>query len=161
MNYVLKYRILTTEELKELENEFIQFLVVHGLLGDEWEKLNKENPNEAIELVEIFSDTVLEKVYDSISYLEFRDTNVIVLLAFSAEGIEQIRIQQKNPFELDLSNWQGLTAAFNSPEKLDAFHGKKHYTINKNNEVHSFVSQGFVPSTSDFWKQIKEYIVPN
>jgi hypothetical protein len=84
-----------------------------------------------------------------------------VLLAFSADGIEQIRIQQKNPFELDLSNWQGLTAAFNSPEKLDAFYGKKHYTINKNNEVHSFVSQGFVPSTSDFWKQIKEYIVPN
>ncbi len=161
MNYSLKYRILTTEELKELEKEFIQFLVVHGILGDEWKKLNEENPNEAIELVEIFSDTVLEKVYSEICYLEFKTKDLLILLAYSHNQVEQIRIQAKGSKEIDLMNWQGFTAAMNSLEKLDAFYGKKELLSLRNESIHAYVTQGFIPVNKLFWDQMKSFIAPN
>jgi len=161
MNYLLKYRILTTDELKELEKEFIQFLVVHGILGDEWKKLNEENPNEAIELVEIFSDTVLEKVYSGINYLEYRTKDLLILLAYSEDQIEQIRIQAKDSNNIDFLNWQGFTAAMNSLEKLDAFYGKKELSSLRNESIHEYVSQGFIPADKVFWEQMKSFIAPN
>ena len=33
-----KYRILNEEELKELEGEFVQFLIVQGIDNDKWAK---------------------------------------------------------------------------------------------------------------------------
>jgi len=161
MNYLLKYRILTTDELKELEKEFIQFLVVHGILGDEWKKLNEENPNEAIELVEIFSDTVLEKVYSGINYLEYRTKDLLILLAYSEDQIEQIRIQAKDSNNIDFLNWHGFTAAMNSLEKLDAFYGKKELSSLRNESIHEYVNQGFTPADKSFWEQMKSFIAPN
>ena len=38
----MKYRCLTDEELKELEPEFKQFLIVNHVHAEEWEELNKK-----------------------------------------------------------------------------------------------------------------------
>ena len=35
----MKYRRLTIDELKELEQEFIQFLINNGIEGNDWEKI--------------------------------------------------------------------------------------------------------------------------
>ena len=161
MSYTLKYRILSTEELAALEEEFKQFLIVHGVFGEEWKKMNEENPDEAIELVEIFSDTVLEKVYSGINYLEFRTKDLLILLAYSEDKIEQIRIQAKGSTEIDLLNWQGFTAAMNSLEKLDAFYGKKVLLSLRNESIHEYVNQGFTPADKSFWEQMKSFIAPN
>ncbi len=161
MSYTLKYRILSTEELAALEEEFKQFLIVHGVFGEEWKKMNEENPDEAIELVEIFSDTVLEKVYSGINYLEFRTKDLLILLAYSEDKIEQIRIQAKGSTEIDLLNWQGFIAAMNSLEKLDAFNGKKVLLSLRNESIHAYVTQGFIPVDKLFWDQMKSFIAPN
>lgn len=161
MSYIMKYRILSAEELAALEEEFKQFLIVHGVFGEEWKKMNEENPDEAIELVEIFSDTVLEKVYSGISYLEYRSKELFILLAFSDDLVEQIRIQPKESKDIDLSNWMGLTSAMGSLEKLDAFFGKKQLDTSKNEAIHVFVNQGFIPAEKSFWEQMKSFITPN
>ena len=161
MSYTMKYRILSAEELTALEEEFKQFLIVHGVFGEEWKKMNEENPDEAIELVEIFSDTVLEKVYSGISYLEYRSKELLILLAFSDGLVEQIRIQPKESKEIDLSNWIGLTSAMSSLEQLDAFFGKKQLDTSKSEAIHVFVNQGFIPSEESFWEQMKRFIIPN
>ena len=68
----MKYRILSQEELELLEDDLKAFLIVNGIHGDEWREMNKSNPVKAVELVELFSDTVLQKVYDKIRFIEHR-----------------------------------------------------------------------------------------
>ena len=57
----MKYRYLTPEELQLFEDELIQFLIVNGIDGPEWEKINKTNPDKARELVGLFSDVVIHR----------------------------------------------------------------------------------------------------
>jgi len=45
----MKYRILTADELVHFEEELKQFLIVNGVHGDEWEKMNRETPERAVE----------------------------------------------------------------------------------------------------------------
>ena len=71
----MKYRMLTADELVPFEEELKQFLIVNGVHGDEWEQMNRDTPEKAIELVELFSDTVLQKVYEKIEFLEFRSVD--------------------------------------------------------------------------------------
>ncbi len=50
--------MLTEEELNVLSEDFTQFLVVQGIDDESWRKMNLENKEKAIQIVEIFSDTV-------------------------------------------------------------------------------------------------------
>ena len=79
----MKFRMLTEEELECFEQEFKQFLIVNGVEAKEWEKMNVSNNEKAIQFVELFSDTVLQKVYGKIKYLEHR--NDIFLSGFQVQ----------------------------------------------------------------------------
>jgi hypothetical protein len=155
MSYQRKYRILTSDELQELDPEFKQFLIVHGIFDEEWRRINIENPDYAIELVEIFSDTVLEKVYSKISFLEFREKELLIALSFTEAYVEQIRLHQKENCDVDFLNptlWAEPTFPIS---EIDAFFGKKPIKTSKNEEIHFFVEQGFVIAESDFWAKLK------
>jgi hypothetical protein len=161
MSYQRKYRVLTSDELQELDPEFKQFLIVHGIFDEEWRRINIENPDYAIELVEIFSDTVLEKVYSKISFLEYREKELLIALSFTEAYVEQIRLQQKNNCDVDFLN----PALWSEPTfpiwAIDAYLGKKPIKTSKNEEIHSFVEQGFVIAESDFWSLLKQVIQPS
>lgn len=66
----MKYRCLTDEELKELEQEFKHFLITNSVYTEEWEKLNKTKDKKVQQLVEMFSDIVLGKALKNIKYVE-------------------------------------------------------------------------------------------
>ena len=57
----MKYRCLTSEELKELEQELKHFLIANHVYTEEWAALNKKKDKRVQELIELFSDVVLEK----------------------------------------------------------------------------------------------------
>ena len=67
----MRFRNLNKTELEALSEELVQFLVVQGIDDDLWREMNQKNPEKAIELVALFSDTVLEKVYSKVRYLRF------------------------------------------------------------------------------------------
>ncbi|MEY4571824.1 MAG: hypothetical protein RLZ10_1035 [Bacteroidota bacterium] len=161
MSYQRKYRILSSDELQELDPEFKQFLIVHGIFDEEWRKINIENADYAIEMVEIFSDTVLEKVYSKISFLEYREKEVLIALSFTETYVEQIRLQQKENCNIDFLN-PTLWIEPNFPiSEIDAYYGKKLIKSSKNEEIHSFIEQGFVIAESDFWSNLKQVIQPS
>ena len=66
----MKYRLLTDEELKELEEDFKHFLITNHVYNEEWIQLNKTNDKKVKELVELFSDIVFEKALSKIIFLE-------------------------------------------------------------------------------------------
>ena len=68
----MKYRKLTLEELKELKEDFIQFLSANGIPGPDWEKMKQDEPEKAEKLIELFSDIIFDKTLEKVEYLEFK-----------------------------------------------------------------------------------------
>ena len=90
----MKYRILTNEELSHLAEDFKQFLIVSGVHAEEWEEMNKTDILKAVQIVEIFSDTVLQKVYEKIKFVEFRSENSCIVFDCQEDKLELISIDR-------------------------------------------------------------------
>jgi hypothetical protein len=70
-----KYRVLSLEELKELEKEFIEYLVLNGIEANDWDRLKRDLPQDAEKVIELFSDVVFEKIMRDTRFLEWRDVS--------------------------------------------------------------------------------------
>ena len=47
----MKYRMLKADELSALEGDLKAFLIVNGIDGSIWERINNEEPEKAVKLV--------------------------------------------------------------------------------------------------------------
>jgi len=151
----MKYRCLSDEELEHLAEDLKHFLIVNGIHADEWEHMNKVKPTKAIELVELFSDTVLEKVYSNIAYLEHRTVDTCLVFHFTESKIELISIQGKKDAMIDLSTPENIHAALvNKGEKLSFFQTEKSYSKPRNEEIHQMIEQGCFVSSREFWNAL-------
>ncbi len=68
----MKFRRFNKEELLDLEKEFARFLASQAIPADEWEKIKAEKPQQANDLIDIFSDMVFEQILDKVEYLELK-----------------------------------------------------------------------------------------
>ena len=92
----MKYRCLTDEELKELEEDFKHFLIANAIYDDDWVKINKTDQKKAQQLVAMFSDMVMDKALKNIRFLEHITTDGINAFFCNDEEIVLIGITTKN-----------------------------------------------------------------
>ena len=137
-----KYRSLTLEELKSMEKEFVDFLVLNGIPGDDWVKLKSSDPDKAEGICEAFSDVVFTKILKNCRYIErhapkqvvsiFCDDNKMFLMGLDA------------PMEIDFtdkSNIDNLKA--NPPTGLQTVKSEKEYTKEREVEIWEMLNNGF------------------
>jgi hypothetical protein len=154
----MRFRILNDEELKALEQEFIQFLVVNHVYAEEWKQINQSEPDKAIQLVELFSDQVLLKVYEKIQYLEFRSKDSLILFYCGNQKIALISVQSKDD-KIDLSTAESIHEALTSQvENLTFFKNERVYTMTREDEIHRLIDKGCIVSTADFWNAMNEAV---
>jgi len=147
----MKYRMLSADELLHFEEDLKQFLIVNGVHGDDWEQMNSETPEKAIELVALFSDTVLQKVYEKIEFLEFRSVDSCLVFHCLSDRSLLIAIQHTQP-NLDLSSPETIHVALTGDlSKLNFFRSEKKHQGSREEEVHQLIEQGCVPSEASFW----------
>ena len=156
----MKYRILSDEELSHLEGDLKAFLIINGIEGDTWKKMNAEEPEKAMALIELFSDKVLETIYEKIDYLEFRTNDSCLVFHLGEKEQSLISIQKKNPeSNVDLSTPDGIHDALkNHFNALDFFTSKRSYTQEREAEIHTLINQGCVLSTKEFWSALVEVL---
>lgn len=154
----MKYRILTSEELTHLEEELKQFLIVNHVYKEEWEKINQEDPIKAVELVELFSDYVFQKVYEKIKFLEHRSPESCLVFSCKSDSLALIAIQRKSD-AVDLSTPESIhDALVNHPSELQFFTNEKPYTQTRELEIHQMVETGCVNSSEAFWMSLEKLI---
>lgn len=152
----MKYRMLSDEELEIFEEDLKQFLIVNGVHGDEWEAMNKSQPEKAIELVGLFSDSVLQKVYEKIKFIEHRSEKSCMVFNLLEDKIDLISINAKDD-TVDLSTPEGVhNALISQTDKLTFFQSTKLYSKVRELEVHEMLMQGCVNSSEAFWMQLKK-----
>ncbi len=99
----MKYKRLTTEELKTLEPEFIHFLAAAQITGPDWEKMKKNERSKAEELIDVFSDMVYEKVLGKINFLEYREKQTLNIYNCTADQIILVGLRVNEHSKLDLT----------------------------------------------------------
>lgn len=156
----MKYRILSDEELSHLEGDLKAFLIINGIEGETWKKMNEEEPEKALALIELFSDKVLETIYEKINYLEFRTSDSCLVFHLGEKEQSLISIQKKNSASsVDLSTPEGIHDALkNHFAELEFFTSKRNYTQEREAEIHTLINQGCVLSTPEFWSALVEVI---
>lgn len=155
----MKYRVLSDEELQHLEGDLKAFLIINGVHGEEWAELNQKEPQKALELVELFSDQVLQTVYEKVKFLEHRTPDSCLVFHFGENEQELIAIQKKPGSAADLSSVDGIHKALTkTPGDLSFFTSKKNYNDSREMEIHQLISQGAVLSDAVFWNSLKEVL---
>lgn len=155
----MKYRILSDEELQHLEGDLKAFLIINGVHGEEWAELNQKEPQKALELVELFSDQVMQTVYEKVKFLEHRTPDSCIVFHFGENEQELIALQKKPGSAVDLSSVDGIHEALTKmPKDLSFFTSKKNYKDSREMEIHQLIEQGAVLSDAVFWNSLKEIL---
>ena len=154
----MRYRMLSQEELELLEEDLKAFLIVNGIHADEWEQMNTAAPEKAIELVELFSDTVLQKVYENLRFIEHRTTRSCMVFNLKPDRIELISINATAD-TVNLSTPNSIHDALsNSAKQLTVFKTEKAYSKVREDEIHELLEQGCVNSSEAFWYQLEKVL---
>ncbi|WP_300662447.1 DUF6495 family protein [Fluviicola sp.] len=155
----MKYRILSDEELQHLEGDLKAFLIINGVHAEEWEKLNQEEPEKALALVELFSDQVFQTIYEKIHFLEHRSPESCLVFRFLKDEQELIAIQRNPDSSLDLSSTEGIHLALSQHLKeLSIFTSKRAFGQEREQEIHQLIEQGAILSSEEFWNSLQEIL---
>lgn len=152
---MVKYRFLTDEELKGFEEEFKHFLIANGLHAEEWEKMNSENPDKAIEIVGLFSDLILDKVYDKTNYILHTSPKALKAFKFNKENAVLIGVDYKGEGELPEAGVIEFIAN-NAADMLIYGTSKSFSEENRNKELHFLVKHGAVVTDEKVFEYLAE-----
>lgn len=154
----MKYRMLTTEEMEIFNEDFKHFAIANGVSNEEWVEMNKSDKELATKLVELFSDTVLQKVYEKIKFIEHRSTSSCLVFRLNEDDIDLISLNAKGD-KVDLSTAESIhDALVNQPQELSMFRSKKKYAKVREEEIHEMLTQGCVNSSEAFWMMLEKVI---
>tara|TARA_B100000795_G_C22802949_1_gene442940 strand:+ start:863 stop:1327 length:465 start_codon:yes stop_codon:yes gene_type:complete len=146
---MVKYRFLTDEELKELETEFKQFMISNGLHDDEWRAINKNTPKKAKEIVGMFSDLILEKVFAQTKYLLHHSNDKIKVFYFTAEKAVMIGLDFEGEAIIPKDELIAFVKA--NVGKFQIYTASKSYeTGDRNNEIFALVKNG-AEKVDEYW----------
>tara|TARA_B100001287_G_C22686052_1_gene533701 strand:- start:3401 stop:3901 length:501 start_codon:yes stop_codon:yes gene_type:complete len=153
----MRFRKLSKIELEALSEELIQFLVVQGIDDDLWRDINKNYPQKAEELVALFSDTVLQKVYAKVQYLSFISEQVFSIFKIQDEEIVAIVIKNKSKtlaFK-DLQSVLDRTSKnTNDYEVLTATRSLGNKILD---EIHTLSENGCLVADEELWQYFKKF----
>lgn len=141
------YRKLSLEELNEMEKEFIDFLVLNGITGDDWVKLKVTNPEKAEGICDAFSDVVFTKILKNIRYIERHAAKQIVTIYCDDNQMSLLGLDVPDDIDIDLTNpEQFKTLKSNPPKGLRTLKSSKQYSKPRETELWDMLNDGFFVS---------------
>jgi len=149
---MLKYRALNIEELQSLEKEFVDFLVLNGIMHDDWIKMKGDDPGAAQKMTELFSDVVWESILRNTKYIDFRSAHSIKCFQCLDDKIILVGMDSS---ETDMS-----TSAFTKlqtqdfPDDVVAFTTEKKYNKVRELEIFEMLDWGCEISEGQLFKEL-------
>lgn len=148
-----KYRALTTEELQEMEKEFVDFLVINGVTADDWVRLKEEEKDKAEGIVDAFSDMVLETILQQVHYLEIRSSHDLKTFQCGAEGMTLMGLRAPEHLAIDFRDETFLqNALLQPPAELELYTTTKTYSEPRELEIFKLTEQGCAVTDGKLFK---------
>jgi hypothetical protein len=149
----LSFRKLTEDELEELKDEFVQYLVANGVDADLWEQYKKDELEKADLFVQQFSNLVLQKSLEKVEYLEHRTPSDLKLFYCGKEVIDLIALKSS---VVDLTN----LAEFNAEDfkNIEIFKATKPYTKKREVELFELTKKGCQITSHMLYDLLKQMV---
>ena len=150
-----KYRLLTPEELKGLEKDFVDYLVVNGIVADDWVKMKNEDPAAAQKVIDLFSDVVFEKILRGIEFLEIYEKQRVRTFKCAADEIHMITMEAENALA-DFTNPSYISSAMaNPPDDLLVYQTEKPYNKERELEIFDMIENGCLVSNGNLYNALE------
>ena len=147
--------MLSIEELKELEKEFVEYLILNGIEADDWKSLKKDNPLDAEKVIELFSDVVFENIMRKTRFLEWRSAKELKSLQCLDGKFIVIGLNLSKVDKADLTNNEYLKNALNSPpSNIEVYTTELKYDQKRELEIFNLIEKGFVISDGSLFKTL-------
>ncbi len=138
-----KYRLLSHEELREFKEEFIEYLVVNGITGEEWAKIKDEKPKEAVKIMDLFSDVIFEAVMRKIEYLEIRTANEVQTFQCAAKKLTMVGMKIDAQSDIDFTKPEDVEKAMKQPPgDIEVYSASRDYKSEREQELFSMTENG-------------------
>ena len=149
----MSFRKLTEEELEELKDEFIQYLVANGVDADLWKQYKKDEPEKAEIFIQQFSNVVLQKSLEKIEYLEHRTSSDLKLFYCGKERIDLIALKSS---VVDLTKM----AEFHAEDfkNIEIFKATKPYSKNREVELFELTKKGCQITSHMLYDLLKQMV---
>lgn len=148
-----KYRNLTQEELVSFEPEFVKYLVVNGIVAEDWEKMKAENPEKAEQIVDIFSDVILEGVLRKIQFIEIRQKNYVQTIQCLPDKMIMFAMSCKDK-SYDMRTFIDTASSGLNVDLFELHHGEMGYNAEREGIIFDYVQKGFEVSDGNLFKTL-------
>ena len=154
----MRFRNLTNTELEALSEELVQFLVVQGIDDDLWREMNQKSPEKAIELVALFSDTVLEKVYSKVRYLSFISEQIFSVFKIDGGTMHAVVLKNKasNSAFKDLQHVIEISTS-KTAVPYEVMSATRELDEKILDEIHRLTEQGCLVADQELWMHFERY----
>lgn len=152
----MKYRRLTIEELQNLEQRFIQFLVANTITGADWTKLKADEPEQASRLIDIFSEMMFETSLKKVQYLKLREPKEIKVFRCDVDKIVLMGLVADEKTPVDFTKLVDLKEIMNYTEGLSIYRNEKTYDGNREQEVFKMMETGSLISDSQLFDLLEK-----
>lgn len=161
-----KYRSLTIDELEELKDDFIRFLAAQSITGEDWEDIQKNDPDRQEKLIDHFSDIVLEKTLHNVKFLEHRSKRRILFFQFfehkaSLTGIE-FEIDPVFPLDESFELKQLVDLLEDKNVNYSLLQGDRDYETDRKMEIFQTIQQGAqISPNEDLFNFVLKFVEEN
>lgn len=137
----MKYKFLSDGELRLLENELLQFLIVNGIDGSEWQRINSNEPEKAMDLVGLFSDLVWQRSLEKAEFGDIITDKQYLIFQFGKKKVEMFGLRSKAT--INASSLSDFVIHMKSnPIDVELMHQTKSYNMSREEEIFSMINNG-------------------
>ncbi|HLW39219.1 MAG TPA: DUF6495 family protein [Brumimicrobium sp.] len=151
----MKYARLSISDLKDLEDEFVKFLILNGIAADDWEKLKKEENEKAELIIDQFSDAVWEGILRKTDLLELR-RNDFLTLCYTKENLLYTFVIKAPDETIDFTLEKDIEKVLSSSEHYEVTVRKDIITRPVAEQLFDFIKVGFYITKDEAYRRFVE-----
>ena len=150
----MKFSRLTKEQFEELSDEFALFLASNAIDSYKWKKIKTTSVDLTDKILDLFSDTVWNKVLSKVNYLNNISSSHIFLFKCNKNSIDSIVIKSNdNQIDFKKSETHSFFLKNLNSEKIEAFRAfKKLNKKEQKKEIHKLILNGSEISDGELYE---------
>ncbi len=147
------FKRLSDTDLKKLEKEFVDFLVLNGITADDWVELKKSKPQNASQMVDSFSDAIYAGMMRKVQYLERISKSEIMCFYCQPEQIVLVGLETTNP-NVDFTELSDFSKIKEISQDIQVYTTTKAYAKTRELEIFDMIENGATVSDSALFNAI-------
>ena len=149
----MKYTRLSLKDLKDLEKEFVEFLVVNGIEAKQWEEMKENEMQKVEEIIDQFSDVVWESVLRKTKMVEHRSTSKLTICYIENEELLTLNILS-NKENADLTKQEEINRVLIDIDQHQVKLQKDKITKSPQEQLFEFIQTGFYITKNPIYKKL-------